>query len=164
MVAIVSGNSLGLTLGSMASLGSQGSFGSAASGRNGELAYVNAATGNLVLRDQDDALVGRGLDVATLRTYNSLGKLNDDNGDNWSVGIYAQQLHLIGARNTAGSTIVRTDRDGAEATYTFDAARSLYTSTAGGGAYDSIAYRRCLVAIRLDRRRQRARRSATTRP
>ena len=48
--------------------------------------YVNAATGNLVLRDQDDVLVTHGLDATAVRTYNSLGKLNDDNGDNWSTG------------------------------------------------------------------------------
>jgi YD repeat-containing protein len=140
MVAIVSGNSLGLTLGSMATLGARGVEGNAAGGRSGEQAYVNAATGNLVLRDQDDSLVAHGRDVATVRTYNSLGKLNDDNADDWSIGIYAQQLRLLGTRNTVGSTLIRTDRDGAEATYTYDVSRNLYTSTAGAGAYDSIAY------------------------
>ena len=139
MVAIVSGNALGLSLGSLAVLGARGLVGSAGGGRNGEQAYVNAATGNLVLRDRDETLLGRGLDVAAFRTYNSLGKLNDDNHDNWSTGIFAQQLTLVGsARNTVGSSLVRTDRDGAEATYAFNGTR--YVSTAGAGAYDSILY------------------------
>ena len=140
MVAIVSGNGLGLSLGSMASLGSRGAWGSANQGRSGEQAYVNASTGNLVLRDQDDLLAGRGLDSLALRTYNSMGRQNDDNGDNWSTGIYAQQLRLVGARNAVGSAIVRTDRDGGEASYAFDADRGVYVSTAGSGAYDTVAY------------------------
>jgi hypothetical protein len=103
MVAIVSGSGLGLSLGSMSVLGGRGVFGAAGSGRNGELAYVNATTGNLVLRDRDDMLLGRGLDVASVRTYNSQGKLSDDNADNWSIGIYAQQMRLVGVVNTAAA-------------------------------------------------------------
>src|SRR5678815_4395473 len=138
MVAIVSGSGLGLSLGSMSVLGMRGVFGAAGSGRNGELAYVNATTGNLVLRDRDDMLLGRGLDVASYRTYNSQGKLSDDNADNWSIGIYAAQMRLTGVVNTAGSTLTRTDRDGAEATYVYSAGS--YISTDGSGAYDRIVY------------------------
>ena len=104
MVAIVVGNSLGLNLSSLGTLGQRGTFGSALTGRNGELAYVNAATGNLVLQDRDDVLMGRGLSVPSVRTYNSLGQLTDDNGDNWSLGAYTQQLRLVGTVNTPGST------------------------------------------------------------
>ncbi len=138
MVAIVVGNSLGLNLSSLGTLGQRGTFGSALTGRNGELAYVNAATGNLVLQDRDDVLMGRGLSVPSVRTYNSLGQLNDDNGDNWSLGAYTQQLRLVGTVNTAGSTFVRTDRDGSQATYTYDSSSSQYVSTDGGGAHDRI--------------------------
>ena len=121
MVAIVSGNTLGLSLTSLATLGQRGTAGTAAQGRNGELAFVNVANGNLVLQTRDDLLVARGVDAESLRTYNSQGQFTDDNGDNWSLGIFLAQLRLIGTRNTVGSTLLRTGKDGAQATYTFDA-------------------------------------------
>jgi YD repeat-containing protein len=138
MVAIVSGNSLGLSLTSSTLLGDKGAL-ALGQGRSGERAYVNIATGNLVLRDLDDRLVGRGLDIGAVRTYNSQGLLDDDNGDNWTSGAL-QRVQLNGTVNTAGSTITRTDRDGASATYEWDSARSLYVSSAGNGAFDTVAY------------------------
>jgi YD repeat-containing protein len=140
MVAIVTGNALGLSLGSLATLGQRGASGSSTTGRNGEQAYVNAVTGNLVLQDRDELLVGRGLTAESLRTYNSRGLMTDDNGDNWSLGVYAQQLRL-GAEGTyaqPGSVFIRTDRDGAQSTYTWDAVKYRYVSTDGGGAHDTI--------------------------
>lgn len=140
MVAIVSGNSLGLGLTSMATLGGAGMAGNAGTGRNGQLAYVNIANGNLVLQNQDDYLASRGLDAAAVHTYNSQGLLDDDNGDNWSSGSWLQPLTLTGTLGAAGSTLKRTDRDGAVATYTYDAGRNLYVSVDGEGAYDTITY------------------------
>lgn len=140
MVAIVSGNSIGLSLTSLATLGQQGSFGSAGLGKGGSLVFVNAANGNLVLQSRDELLTGLGRDATGLRTYNSQGQLTDDNGDNWSNGIFLQQLKLTGVVNTAGSTLVRTDRDGAQSTYLYDANVGHYVSTDGSGAFDTIAY------------------------
>ena len=142
MVAIVGGNAFGLSLGSQATLGQRGVFGDANTGRNGEQAFVNAATGNLVLRDVDALLFGPGPDVQSIRTYNSLGLSTDDNGDNWSMGVYQQQLKLTAGSggNTAGSVLVRTDHDGAKSTFSYNATLSRYVSTDGGGAYDSIVY------------------------
>jgi len=138
MVAIVSGNSLGLNLTSLRTLGQQGLTGMATEGRNGQEAYVNVSNGNLVLQSQDDYLEARGLDAATIRTYNSQGLLNDDNGDNWSSGAFVQPLQLSGTLNSAGSSIRRTDRDGAAAIYNYDSGRGLYVSSDGDGAYDTI--------------------------
>jgi len=143
MVAIVSGNSLGLSLSSLETLGQRGAFGNAENGRTGGRVYVNAATGNLVLQDHDDRLVARGLDAVALRTYNSQGLLTDDNGDNWSNGIFTGQLALVDKKvplGTAGSMLVRTAMDGAQATYTYDAEEERYNSTAGSGAHDFITY------------------------
>lgn len=140
MVAIVSGNSLGLSLTSLNTLGQRGALGAAGQGRNAEQAYVNIANGNLVLQDLDDKLVARGADIGVVRTYNSQGLLNDDNGDNWVVGAYGQQVRLTGTVGTAGSTLARIDRDGASATYAWNAARGLYVSSAGSGAFDTMAY------------------------
>ena len=79
MVAIVGGRALGLGLSSAATLGQQlGAIGSAATGQASERAFVNIATGNLVLQRQDDMLASRGQGVAAVRTYNSVGRLNDD--------------------------------------------------------------------------------------
>lgn len=139
MVAIVSGNSLGLNLSSLATLGQRGTIGNASTGRNGEQAFVNIATGNLVLRDNDDGLVGVGGAVNVLRTYNSQGTFNDDNGDNWLNGL-DRKIEVIGTPMAAGSVIKRTDRDGAVATYEFDAEAGLYVATAGAGAHDTIAF------------------------
>ncbi|WP_390342926.1 hypothetical protein ACFJIS_21260 [Variovorax boronicumulans] len=140
MVAIVSGNSLGLSLTSLGTLGQRGVLGTAGQGRNGEQAFVNIANGNLILQDFDDKLVARGADIGVVRTYNSQGLLNDDNGDNWGVGAYGQRLQLTGTVATAGSTFVRIDRDGASATYVWNAARNAYVSNEGAGAFDTIAY------------------------
>lgn len=138
MVAIVSGNNLGLSLSSLAVLGKGGVFGNANAGRNGELAYVNVANGNLVVQDIDARLAGRGPDGIALRTYNSQGLHDDDQGDNWAPGVYNQQILLEGDLNTTGSTLTRIDADGAASLYTWNAASGCYFSTDGGGAYDRI--------------------------
>jgi YD repeat-containing protein len=140
MAAIVSGNSLGLELTSLKTLGAQQFTGNALQGRAPQGTYVNAATGNLVVQAVDGFAVGGGPDVQTLRTYNSQGLLDDDNGDNWSSGVFAQPLVVSGALNALGSTIARTSRDGAVAIYTFDSVAVRYVSTQGDGAHDTITY------------------------
>ena len=140
MVAIVSGNSLGLSLTSLATLGQQGVLGTAGQGRNGEQSYVNVFSGNLVLQDFDDRLESRGLDVAAIRTYNSQGTFGDDNGDNWTVGPASQRVQLAsGTLGAAGSTVLRTAADGSQSLYTWNAAKGVYLGTDGSGAYDTIA-------------------------
>jgi YD repeat-containing protein len=140
MAAVVSGGSLGIQQTSLALLGGAGQIGTASQGRAGERVYVNAATGNLVLQDQDEILVGRGPDAAVLRTYNSRGLMDDDNGDNWRIGLYRRVYALTGTVNTAGSTITRTDADGADAVYTYNATLGKYVTTEGAGAFDTLSY------------------------
>ena len=140
MVAIVAGNGLGLNLTSGLILGSSGVLGSAGLGRGNDRAYVNAATGNLVIQSRDDLLIGRGHDVNSLRTYNSQGKLNDDNGDNWLTSFARRISGLTGIANTAGSTVTRTDEDGGESVFSWDASRTAYVSKSGAGAFDTLTY------------------------
>src|SRR5712691_5710460 len=140
MVAIVSGAGLGLSNGSLNVLGPQGALGQANQGRAGEGVYVNAATGNLVVQNRDEVVIGRGLDLSLVRTYNSQGFLNDDNGDNWRLGVYRKVYNLTGTVNTAGSTITRIAEDGSESIYTYNAALGKYTSSDGAGAYDALAF------------------------
>ncbi len=134
MVAIVSGNGLGLNLGSLSVLGARGRLGVPTQGRNGEGAYVNVATGDLVLRDLDTSLVGLGPDTAALRTYNSQGGYDfDGNADGWQGGPYKS------IQNVAG-TLRRYDSDGSTSDYVWNATRQVYVATVGAGsALDTIA-------------------------
>lgn len=133
MVAIVSGNTLGLNRGSLAVLGEQGQIGVAAQGRNGEQIYVNAATGNLVLQDQDGLLKGLGPDAYALRTYNSQGSFDFDNNDNW-LGSSCKSL-----KKQADGSLLRTDVDGSTSQYLWNATQKCYLATqSSGAALDSV--------------------------
>jgi YD repeat-containing protein len=138
MVASVDGNSLGLGNSSLNTLDLQ--RGDAATGRNGEAVYVNAATGNLVVQHLDELLVGLGPDLPVLRTYNSQAQVDGDNDDDWRIGLSRRLVDLDGDVNRAGSAITRIDGDGARTRYRYDASRGLYLNTDGAGAYDTLAY------------------------
>lgn len=141
MVAIVSGNSLGLDLTSLRTLGPQDFTGSAAHGRNGQGVYVNAANGNLVVQGLEANVATAGADVQGLRTYNSQGLLDDDSGvggDNWSHGTFLQPLKVVGTPNTPGSEIHVTNRDGSVARFSWSEEYSFYLGTDGDGPHDSI--------------------------
>ena len=138
MVAIVTGSGLGIERSAANMPGSRGQIGSAVTGRANESVVVNAANGNLILSNRDELLIGRGPDSEINRTYNSLGLFNDDNGDNWRMSTHRRVFGLVGALNTVGSTVRRTDWDGSETVYTWDAGRSAYVSKNLSGAYDTI--------------------------
>uniref|UniRef100_UPI00131E28D4 hypothetical protein n=1 Tax=Burkholderia metallica TaxID=488729 RepID=UPI00131E28D4 len=128
MVAIVTGQGLGLQSSSSTALGNRGVLGNAAFGQTGEQVYVNAANGNLMLQDRDQLLLGQGINGAVYRAYNSLGQLN------WRDGVSRKVDGLTGTLNATGSTITLTDWDGSQTTFAYDATRNLYVSTAGVGA------------------------------
>ena len=146
MVAIVSGKSLGLLSSSLDVLGSKnGQIGNAASGRNGDLVYINAANGNLMMQHRDEFLASRGINTALFRTYNSQGVYTDRFGaggggsdDNFRMGIQ-KQVKQTGNLNTGGSSITRTEGDGSTSVYFYDSARGLYVGNDGDGAYDTNA-------------------------
>ncbi|MES2442158.1 MAG: LysM peptidoglycan-binding domain-containing protein [Pseudomonadota bacterium] len=145
MVAIVTGKGPGLETGSGSVLGGRGTLGSAATGRSDESVYVNAATGNLVVSDTDEMLVGVGPDAAISRTYNSLGTWDGDNDDYWRASAYRRVFGLTGGSGygTAGSTVKRTDWDGSEVTYSwsanyFSTGVGAYVATDGAGAHDIL--------------------------
>ncbi|MFS6823021.1 DUF6531 domain-containing protein, partial [Staphylococcus aureus] len=97
MVAVISGNGLGLGNTSLTQLG-QGQGGSPKLGQAANGSYVNAATGNLVLQSNDEGLVFDGLPLNMLRTYNSLGQLSGNDG--WSYGFSRNLNGLTGTLNT----------------------------------------------------------------
>ncbi|WP_375397984.1 hypothetical protein, partial [uncultured Sphingomonas sp.] len=138
MVAIFTGAGTGAERGSANVLGRAGLLGSGTLGRSGEQVLLNAATGNLMIARQDEFLVGRGPDAVVNRTYNSLGDLSDDNGDNWRQSTQRRVYDLQGTANTAGSSIKRVAGDGSVTTYSWDG--TSYVSTEGTGAYDHITY------------------------
>ncbi|MGM9485073.1 hypothetical protein ACS5PN_28040 [Roseateles sp. NT4] len=140
MVSIVTGSGAGLVNSSKDVLGRAGEIGNPTSGRAGERVTVNAATGNLVVQDRDEYLVGIGADVDLLRTYNSQGGWDGDNGDGWRIGYYRWVSGLSGTVNTAGSNVKRTDADGHEALYTFDAGSGKYLTSEGSGQFDSLSF------------------------
>jgi YD repeat-containing protein len=138
MVAIFTGAGLGFERGSGSVLGGAGMLGQASLGRNGEQLHLNAATGNLLISQRDEFLVGRGPDAAISRTYNSLGNLSDENGDNWRQSTDRRIYGLTGALNTAGSTVRRVSADGSEILYTWN--HDAYVATDGSGAHDKLIH------------------------
>ncbi|WP_155520906.1 LysM peptidoglycan-binding domain-containing protein [Ralstonia solanacearum] len=134
MVAIVSGNNLGLNLGSLPVLGNNGHIGTPTQGRNGERAYVNVSTGGLVLQDRDALLAGVGSSSAAVRTYNSQGQFDPNNAGGWREAPYKS------IASGASGTLVRTDVDGSTNIYSWDATRQRYVAaTAAGSALDTIS-------------------------
>ncbi|QRN52051.1 LysM peptidoglycan-binding domain-containing protein [Dyella caseinilytica] len=136
MVAVISGNGLGLGNTSLTQLG-QTQGGSPQLGQAANSSYVNTATGNLVLQSADEGLLFDGLPLNVLRTYNSLGQLS---GNGWSYGFSRNLNGLTGTVNTAGSTITRTDDDGSSVVYTYNATLGEYVSTDQSGAVDTLSY------------------------
>ena len=137
MVAVVSGNGLGLGNTSLTQLG-QAQGGAASLGQAGGGAYVNTSTGNLVLQNADEGLLFDGLPLNVLRSYNSQGQLNGQN--DWRYGFSRSIGGLTGTLNTAGSTITRTDDDGSAVVYTYDTTRGAYVSTGQNGALDTLRW------------------------
>ena len=138
MVATVVGARLGLEQTSGWVLGSRGQLGASTLGRGGEGVTVNAQTGNLVITNQDEFLIGRGPDSVLSRTYNSQGALDGDNNDGWRLGVARRVFGLTGTQDQSGSTITRVDWDGSQVVYRWDVDHQAYVTTEGSGAYDKL--------------------------
>ena len=113
MAAIVSSGSLGLNTSSLATLGPR-TTGNAAQGRGTERVYVNVASGNLVLQDADERLVGAGLTIEGVRTYNSQGRFDGayTPGPYNVSGLQPPHLEFTGKLLRPGTTVTRVDQDG----------------------------------------------------
>jgi YD repeat-containing protein len=145
MVAIVTGNGVGLGKSSAEVLGQGGQLGPGQLPGAAGNAYVNASNGNLIIQRQDELLIGRGPDIGVYQTYNSQGTFDFDNNDNWQVSLYRQLSNRTGTVNTAGSTITRTAADGTALVYTYDSTAGSstlgkYVNKDGAGSYDTLTY------------------------
>lgn len=138
MVAIFTGSGLGFERGSLNLLGTRGVWGVSSQGRANEQVFVNGATGNLIVQNSDEFLIGRGPDSVVNRTYNSLGLMDDDNGDNWLSGVSRRVLNASPIVNIAGATIERVGIDGAKLLYEYDAIVGGYVNKQGDGPHDII--------------------------
>src|SRR5215467_13848490 len=105
MTSILTGTNLGLFNTSANLIGTSGSPLSGRSGQSDSV-YVNGTTGNLVIQSQDEVLSSIAPNVNLLRTYNSLGQMNDDNGDNWRLNV-SSLFNIPPQFNVAGSTITK---------------------------------------------------------
>ncbi|MDO6687893.1 MULTISPECIES: glycohydrolase toxin TNT-related protein [unclassified Agarivorans] len=123
MTALMFGRDLGLADSSLNHLSGHFSSGNASLRQGGIGNYVNASTGNLVLTDHDEILVGRGLDIIAERTYNSQGAWNDSDANGWRFG-FERQLSSI-----SSSSI--TLRRGDSSTVTYSLSGSVFKNTNG---------------------------------
>ncbi len=140
MVGIVGGNGSGLLQGSAAGLGQRGNLGQASQGAKGSLNYVNVSNGNLVVQDKDVLVQALGEDLSLVRTYNSQGRLRDDNNDNWWASGYQRLINLTGTLNTAGSSIQRVAQDGSVKTYYYNSSQQSYLAPLNLSEVDSLRY------------------------
>ena len=138
MVAIVSGQNLGLGLGKVNGLNDP-ALGQGQVGQNGQQVSINAATGNLVVQDQDTTLLDNGLDLGALRTYNSQGQFNTANGPSWAQGAAVKSVAVSGTLAADGSTVIRTDRDGSQTVYLWNDAAKSYLPEQSASSTEGIA-------------------------
>lgn len=140
MVSIFTGLGAGFERGSGTMLGSSGLLGSGSLGRNNEQISLNAMTGNLLISQRDEFLVGLGPDSAIARTYNSMADVGDDNNDNWRQSTDRRVHGLTGTVGSSGSTVKRTSGDGSDITYSWNGTAGTYVATDGAGSYDTLSY------------------------
>ncbi len=139
MVAVFTGNGLGLYNSSLTQLG-LGLGDSAGLGQSRTRQYVNVASGNLVLQDQDESLVVRGLNTTLLRTYNSRGSVAGSGADGFVTGYERRVALTAGMLNDIGSQMTLSTGDGQDVVFTWSGTLNQYTSTAGEGAHDTLSY------------------------
>ncbi|MGY5652344.1 DUF6531 domain-containing protein, partial [Vibrio cincinnatiensis] len=123
MAGLVFGNDLGLFNSSLKTLNGHFSAGNSALRQGGINHYVNAITGNLVLTDADEILVGRGVDIVAERTYNSQGNWNDTDANGWRFG-FERQLTSMSA-----SSLTLQRADGSQVVYSLS--NGVFKNTTG---------------------------------
>ena len=146
MVAVFSGNGLGLFRSSLTQLGF-GLGGQAGLGQSRESQYVNLASGNLVLQGQDEVMTWQGLSVGLIRTYNSQGtwNTNSDVGlDGFVTGFERSVALTKGRLGKGGSEMSLRSGDGSTVAFKYrglnTSGQHTYESRDGDGAHDALSW------------------------
>ena len=146
MVAVFTGNGLGLFRSSLNQLGFA-LGGKAGLGQSRESQYVNVSNGNLILQGADEQLVWQGLNVGMLRTYNSQGQLAGTNGlatDGFETGFERRVELTQGTLGQAGSEMTLWTGDGQKVVFSYAGANASgqpqYQSKDGSGADDTLSW------------------------
>ena len=134
MTSIIFNQGLGLTDSSLNQLSGHFNGGTAGIGQGGVNHYVNAATGNLVLTDHDEILVGKGVDIVAQRTYNSQGEWNDSDRNGWRFGF--ERKLVLGADRASQFYLVL--GDGNLVQYQYNSATQQFEPKEGEGTYHPI--------------------------
>lgn len=124
MSQLFTGLGSGIHGSSWAILGSYGPKGTARLGQGGGSLYVNAANGNLLLKQSDGFLANSGPNVDLFQSYNS----RDTNAWRFNTDTH---LSLQGVPNTTGSCVTRTDEDGHRSGFHYDKAHHAYLADDG---------------------------------
>jgi len=127
MTQIFTGTGLGLHGSSLGQLSNYGPKGTASLGQGGSSVYVNAANGNLVLKQSDGFLANSGMGLDLFQSYNSR------NTGTWRFNTDTR-LAVEGRANTAGSLVKRTDEDGHQSCFVYDANQNVYLADDGSTA------------------------------
>ncbi|KTC66772.1 putative deoxyribonuclease RhsA [Legionella birminghamensis] len=127
MSQIFTGTGLGLQGSSLGQLGAFGPQGNPALGQNGVSLYINAANGNLILKQSDGFLATQGIGFDLFSTYNAQG----NNGQRWLFNIQTK-LVVEGEKNRCGSRIIRMGEDGHCSRFIFNSEMGIYLPENGG--------------------------------
>lgn len=126
MTQIFTGTGLGTHGSSLGQLGSYGPKGTATLGQGGGSVYVNAANGNLQLKQADGFLSNLGVGLDLYQTYNSLDKENNS----WRFN-FESRLKFDGKMNVQGSKIIRIDEDGHLSDFIYQNQKQAYIAEDG---------------------------------
>lgn len=130
MAQIFTGEGLGTYGSSLGQLGSYGPKGTAGLGQGPHSVYINAANGNLVVRENDGFLAGLGFGYRTSSTYNSRG----EGAGMFRLGSQSR-VSLHGTLNESGSVLLRTAADGHVSRFYYNTERGIYQDENGGKAH-----------------------------
>ncbi|HBI21330.1 MAG TPA: hypothetical protein DDY37_01880 [Legionella sp.] len=137
MTQIFTGIGLGLHGSSLGQLGRYGPKGAAGLGQGGVSLAVNAATGNVVLKQSDGFLADFGTRLDLFQSYNSR------DAEAWRFNTDTR-LAFEGPANTDGSVVNRTDEDGHVSRFVYDPRQHAYLPEDGSTArlaFDGASWR-----------------------
>lgn len=137
MAIIIGGYETGLLNGSQTILDRNDHTGKGAPGHGEEL-YVNVANGNLVIQQADAFLPSLGDDYQLIRTYNARGRASDAHQHEDARWTMSTSIRLDVRNDNNGQYFEVEYGDGTVYEYRYDAAKGVYVSTDGAGAFETI--------------------------